>query len=699
MTEQCNDMGVCGLRTEQVGLPIEKSLAVKNEGTVSVTLTLSTAAPYKIVSVLPTLSPGQSGQVTVRFEPNEPGSFTGNVQVGINGGQGSVTSSPLVGVAHKIEIEPPNLDFGIIFVGSTRERQLTITNKGTTTVTLETGITYPEHPLQVTLPENPLTLGPSRSAEVTVRFSATTSGPISGSARLISGPHVITVPVMGAAYTREEFEEAVYQACRAREAQEQQSQQIYGVSYSSMSSPGQDSYLLLHGLPCLNPEELRSVIEWIEQDQWYVPDPPVVEEQQWDAEAVVQAINFLLDAWRRAAPADKKSTVLGWIQRLITPTDENYNQNFAEFYRWLQEGDKLFNFFQQLLGSGFWQLVGSLPRIGPFALLFELWEMLFGPPSLEGQITAAQAFIALMIATMDAHSDIGAVQAVLALIQGYTGKPEWLLPALQTFVVTGTLVGAGSFEAAGLTKSFYAGFLERLRTAPELSGRPSAPWLVPYLAALAQGPNPHDANPAESYSNFMGGFMTLVNLVENWWTVQAIPVAYQAMNLPISYCSTGDCSNIYQLVHVIARRNIEGIGPVTVFINVEAKIGPEEVNSIVRNINRIIGDIVKIRDSGYTVPWHGSHPVVVQVSFNAHTDSVEQIMAKLGTPQVPVVFVFVNQNGVWDARAACPAGGCPGGLSPSEFAKKIAEEMGYPVGKKYDPLTDLPPIFFWWLIK
>jgi hypothetical protein len=233
-----------------VGLPIEKALTVKNEGTVSVSLTLSTAAPYKIVSVLPTLSPGQGAQVTLRFDPTESGTFTGAVQVGINGGQGSVTA-PLVGTAHKIEIKPSTLDLGIIFVGSTRERQLTITNKGTTTMTLEAGITYPEHPLQLMLPENPFTLEPSKSVIVTARFRPVASGPISESVRLIIGPHAITVPVMGAAYTREEFEEVVYQACRA---QEQQGQQIYGVSYSSMRSPSQDSHLLFSGLPCLNPE-------------------------------------------------------------------------------------------------------------------------------------------------------------------------------------------------------------------------------------------------------------------------------------------------------------------------------------------------------------------------------------------------------------------------------------------------------------
>ncbi|MCS7198224.1 MAG: hypothetical protein NZ930_06065 [Candidatus Bipolaricaulota bacterium] len=61
------------------------------------TLTLSTSAPYRVVSALPTLSPGQSGQVVVKFDPSESGTFTGAVQVGISGGQGSVTSPLLVG--------------------------------------------------------------------------------------------------------------------------------------------------------------------------------------------------------------------------------------------------------------------------------------------------------------------------------------------------------------------------------------------------------------------------------------------------------------------------------------------------------------------------------------------------------------------------------------------------------------------------
>jgi hypothetical protein len=610
------------------------------------------------------------------------------VQVGINRGQGSVTA-PLVGTAHKIEIKPSNLDFGIIFVGSTRERQLTITNKGTTTVTFEAGITYPEHPLQLMLPENPFTLEPSKSVIVTARFRPVASGPISESVRLIIGPHAITVPVMGAAYTREEFEEAVYQACRA---QEQQGQQIYGVSYSSMRSPSQDSHLLFSGLPCLNPEELRLVIEWIEQDQWYVPDPPVVEEQRWDKDKLIQAINSLLDAWRRAAPQDKEAAVLGMIQQMITHGHRNYNSDFVEFYKRLQEGPELTRFIQRLIEWGFEQLLQEILRLARkvpgLERIVSLWQKLFGG-ELPGQITAAQVFITLMIATMDAHSDIGAVATVLALIQGYSG--DNLITALQTFVITGTLVGVGPFETAGLTKSFYAGFLESLRKAPQLSGQSH---IIFYMGVLTRGPNFRRADYAEHYSNLMGGFMILTKVVENGWTIKATPAAYNAIFSSSGYCGSSICPGIEQLVHVIAQKGIQGIGLVTVFVNVEAKISPDEVNRIVNNINEIIGDIVKLQNSRHTVPWHGSYPVVVQVSFNAHTSSIENIMGRLGTPGVPVVFIFVNENGLWDAKALCPASGCPGGLSPSEFARKIAEQMGITIGKKYDPETDPDILFF-----
>jgi hypothetical protein len=144
---------------------------------------------------------------------------------------------------------------------------------------------------------------------------------------------------------------------------------------------------------------------------------------------------------------------------MITPGHANYNRDFAEFYKRLQEGPELTRFIQRLMEWGFEQLLQQIlewarkvPGPGRYIEpIVSLWQKLFGG-ELPGQITATQVFITLMIATMDAHSDIGAVATVLALIQGYSG--DNLITALQTFVMTGTLVGVGPFETAGLTKSF-----------------------------------------------------------------------------------------------------------------------------------------------------------------------------------------------------------------------------------------------------
>jgi hypothetical protein len=224
LREQCDSMGGCGLRTEKVGLPIEKALTVKNEGSVSVSLTLSTAGPYKIVSVPPTLSPGQSAQVILRFDPSrmvyvaprvaveevESGEFRGSLQVGISEGQGSLTV-PLVGTAHKIEIDPAVLDFGIVFVGSTAERKLTVKNQGVTTVTLEVPNTTqntasPFRIMVESMSGSPLVLGSGKSTGVPVQFSATTSGQFTGTARLIiNNSFNLEVPLTARAVTFEEF--------------------------------------------------------------------------------------------------------------------------------------------------------------------------------------------------------------------------------------------------------------------------------------------------------------------------------------------------------------------------------------------------------------------------------------------------------------------------------------------------------------
>jgi len=219
VVEQSVDTVVCSLREKKVGLPIEKALTVKNEGTVSVSLTLSAAAPYRVVSVLPTLSPGQSAQVTLRFDPNESGSFSGNVQVGINGGQGSVSASLLVGVVHKISINPQALDFNFVLLGSTKRRTLTIQNEGATIMQLDV---IANQPFRIASSSS-FALPPGTSQQVTVEISPTVSGTYIGKIQLTSNLARLEVPVTATAITREEYLEHLQRLLTARNAAARQS--------------------------------------------------------------------------------------------------------------------------------------------------------------------------------------------------------------------------------------------------------------------------------------------------------------------------------------------------------------------------------------------------------------------------------------------------------------------------------------------
>jgi hypothetical protein len=205
------------LGTEKVGLPIEKQLTVKNEGTVAVSLTLSTAAPYKIVSVPPTLSPGQSAQVTLRFDPTESGSFSGNVQVGINGGQGSVTA-PLVGTAHKIEVSPPQIGFGLLLLSDSseptyKEQQLTVKNQGVTTVSVTASVS---EPFRITT-GNSFALAPAASSEVTVRFDPPAPGEFQGAVKLTVGQLTIEIPAKASAMNEQDFLQMLAELSQIRE--------------------------------------------------------------------------------------------------------------------------------------------------------------------------------------------------------------------------------------------------------------------------------------------------------------------------------------------------------------------------------------------------------------------------------------------------------------------------------------------------
>ena len=97
------------------------------------------------------------------------------------------------------------LNFGLVFVGTSREQRFIVKNKGVTTVIVEVLNSTLTSPFQLTLAENPMILTPGKSVEAIILFSPFTSGDYTNSLRLAVGGLTKEIAVRGAALTLEEF--------------------------------------------------------------------------------------------------------------------------------------------------------------------------------------------------------------------------------------------------------------------------------------------------------------------------------------------------------------------------------------------------------------------------------------------------------------------------------------------------------------
>jgi len=182
----------------------------------------------------------------VKFNPTGSGSFTEKVQVGINGGQGGLTSGSLIGVAHKIEIIPEWLDFGTAFVGKTKELKLTVRNQGETAVLLTAST---EAPFSIGA-GNSFTLAPSESQAVTVLFSPTASGSYDKKVTLSIGTSTEEIHVTGVSATEEEYLQMLTNAFNAMAQQG---------SYSTLLKRYDEHMVTIAGLSQLDPSAFSDI--------------------------------------------------------------------------------------------------------------------------------------------------------------------------------------------------------------------------------------------------------------------------------------------------------------------------------------------------------------------------------------------------------------------------------------------------------
>jgi hypothetical protein len=678
LREQCDSMGGCGLRTEKVGLPIEKALTVKNEGSVSVSLTLSTAGPYKIVSVPPTLSPGQSAQVILRFDPSrmvyvaprvaveevESGEFRGSLQVGISEGQGSLTV-PLVGTAHKIEIRPTVLDFGIVLVGSTKERKLTVKNQGVTTVTLEVPNTTQNtaSPFRVML-ESPLVLTPGESKEVLVQLSPTTSGEFTGTVRLMSGQAVLEIPAKAKAYTEEEYREILKQsilaACQTTEA----SQGVRNIHFAQ----GHNRDFLFYRMPCPTEEELDALLDLL----MMLEDQPPADDGTGDI-----VLDQLNDPHVRAS-------LIAALQTLSNMAKEGKTAEelLATLNQLLESDPNLRRFFQELtrnpsviqhLGAILFALRAVLQAIAPLPSPITLPLLVVGialrflfrpqlPGLLPGNEGLAQQFIILLGLVEAAFSNgQSAIETIINSPHPERSRMNALIVIAFTGIVTAAVTTGSSdlpsaLRNAGLTLPFFNEFLKWVAIAYASTDFSSL--AARYMAYLANMTLMFDM-PWETFANAVGGFIAFAALKQDGWNVHG---------------GTGWGGFDYSDVHVVATKRIEGRW-VTVFIHVEAHLGVNEVASIASTIESITA--IARRWSNGSPEVDASTRVTVLLVFSAEPGAVAQLEQALQSRnlQTPVLILY-PENGQWQVR-------CVGDCSDRNFLNAVAAALSQALGTPY----------------
>ncbi len=176
-----------------VGISLSQALIIKNTGTATLTITQVTAtgSAFSVSGFLLPLNvnAGQQTTITVAFLPTVIGSASGNISI-VSNAPTSPTSVGLSGTGiaatFTLSISPTSLSFGNVTTGTSSATQnVTITNTGNSNVAISQinliGAGY-----SMTGGGAPVTLSPAQNLILTVQFSPTSAGTVSGTISIVS---------------------------------------------------------------------------------------------------------------------------------------------------------------------------------------------------------------------------------------------------------------------------------------------------------------------------------------------------------------------------------------------------------------------------------------------------------------------------------------------------------------------------------
>jgi len=176
-----------------VGTNLSQPLIIKNTGTASLTISqvTPTGSVFSVSGFSLPLNVGAGLQttITVAFLPTAIGPASGNLSIASNAA-GSPTFVGLSGTGiaatFTLGINPTSLSFGNITTGTSSAAQnITITNIGNSNVAISQ-ITLSGAGYTMTGGSAPATLTPSQSITLSVQFSPTATGSVSGSISIVS---------------------------------------------------------------------------------------------------------------------------------------------------------------------------------------------------------------------------------------------------------------------------------------------------------------------------------------------------------------------------------------------------------------------------------------------------------------------------------------------------------------------------------
>lgn len=192
-TTEITSGGSLAFGTTLLGTPVSRTLTVRNTGGLSLTLGAFTA-PTGFTATGPlstSLGSGQETTITLRLNAAAAGTFTGTFSLAnsdsnenpyLINASGTVTTSAAPAISLFQGTSPVgsggSVDFGNIVAGSTVTKSFTISNTGTTTLTLQAPATLPSGFSLVGA--FPSSVAPNGSATFTLQATTATSGMLSG---------------------------------------------------------------------------------------------------------------------------------------------------------------------------------------------------------------------------------------------------------------------------------------------------------------------------------------------------------------------------------------------------------------------------------------------------------------------------------------------------------------------------------------